>query len=289
MKKKTGHFQTTDGTSLFYETRGAGEAIVFVYGIACLTNHWHHQVQYFSKNYQTVVFDLRGHHKSSIPAQKENLTIAYCAQDVLQLMKHLEIEKVHLVGHSFGVPTALVAAAELGDRLQTLTLINGFAENPIHNMFGLDVIEPLYHFVSSQYGSHQTVIDSLWPTLINNPLSMWAAGFLGGFNLQLTQFKDIEIYARGVSQIPLEAFLPLFGDMIKFNGYETCKKISAPALVVAGEQDKITPIHMQEKLAGALPQGKFVRVPYGSHCTQLDFPDYVNLLLEKHFSNKDYL
>ena len=47
---ETGYFESFDGTKIYYETRGKGKPLVFVYGIGCLFNHWAHQVKYFSKN-----------------------------------------------------------------------------------------------------------------------------------------------------------------------------------------------------------------------------------------------
>ena len=57
IEKQTGYFSSFDGTKIYYESRGAGEPIIFVYGIACLINHWHHQLSYFSESYQTITFD----------------------------------------------------------------------------------------------------------------------------------------------------------------------------------------------------------------------------------------
>ena len=59
---QSGFVRSYDGTPIHYEVRGKGEPIVFVYGIACLMNHWHYQVEYFSQFRQVITFDLRGHH-----------------------------------------------------------------------------------------------------------------------------------------------------------------------------------------------------------------------------------
>ena len=287
ISKRVGNFSSFDGTQIYYECRGEGSAVIFIYGIACLMNHWHHQTEHFSKSHETILFDIRGHHKSQTPSSMEQLTVRACAEDVISLIDHLGLKSVHLVGHSFGVPLAILVAAKRTDCVKSVCLINGFAQNPIKGMFGLDVIEPFYQWLSQQYAANRTLVDLLWKNAVNNPLSMWATGLLGGFNLNVTHFKDIEIYARGVSQLPLDNFLHLFGDMIKFDGTQECSKIIAPTLVINGEQDKVTPLKFQKDLADSIKNSEFIRVPYGSHCTQLDFPDYVNLLLEKHFKKAE--
>ena len=277
---QSGTFNSFDGTPIYYEVRGQGTPIVFIYGIACLMNHWHHQIRFFSKKYQIITFDIRAHHKSGTPPP-EGLNVAAAGKDLIALLDHLKISKAHFVGHSFGVPLLLAAYDEKPEMFASATFVNGFAKNPIKGMFGLDVIEPLFHFIKTQYKSNPDVWKNIWKNAVNNPAAMWLAGLAGGFNLRLTQFKDIEIYARGVSQISLDSFIPMFEDMINFNGEHIAEKISCPCLIVAGDRDFVTPLRFQEQLHNSIPGSEFFVVPYGSHCTQLDFPDYFNLRLEK--------
>lgn len=284
--KSANYFESFDGTKIYYEERGEGQPIVFVYGIACLMNHWHHQISYFSKNYRVISFDLRGHHKSEIPKNKNNLSINAISQDIFFLLEHLKIKKAHFVGHSFGVPVLIDFTEKYSDRISTLTFINGFASNPIKGMFGLDLVEPFYHFIKSQYDLNPSLWDLVWKKAINNPLTMVLTGLAGGFNLKQTQFKDIEVYAKGVSQIDLSVFLPLFQDLMNFNGEKTLEKIIFPTLILGGEKDSVTPFKYQQKMNEKIKGSEFVIVPYGSHCTQLDFPDYTNLKIEKHLLKK---
>jgi pimeloyl-ACP methyl ester carboxylesterase len=276
----SGTFESFDGTPIYYEVRGDGEPIVFIYGIACLMNHWHHQIRAFSNKYKVITFDIRAHHKSGQPPP-EGLTVAAAGKDLVYLLKHLNIPKAHFVGHSFGVPLLLAAYNENADMFISATFVNGFAKNPIKGMFGLDVIEPLFQFIKTHYKANPDVWKNIWKAAVNNPAAMWIAGLAGGFNLKVTQFKDIEIYARGVSQISLDSFIPLFEDMINFDGEYIAEKMSCPCLIVAGDRDFVTPLRFQEQLHTTIPGSEFFVVPYGSHCTQLDFPDYFNLRQEK--------
>ena len=280
--KDTGFFAADDGTQIYFETHGAGEPIVLVYGICCLINHWHHQIAHFAKTYKVIAFDIRGHHLSETPTDKTKLTIRNIADDVRALLDHLKIPQAHLFGHSFGAPILITFGGKYPERVRSLSFINGFAQNPIKGMFGLDVIEPLYHFIEKQYWLAPKMWDQIWKLAINNPLAMFLSGVAGGFNLRLTQFEDIEIYTRGVSQMALPVVLPLFADMMSFNGTDILKKMHLPTLIIAGEKDAVTPMHFQEEMHNLIADSKFVCVPYGSHCTQLDYPDYVNLSLERH-------
>jgi hypothetical protein len=79
----------------------------------------------------------------------------------------------------------------------------------------------------------------------------------------------------------LGIFISLFDQMIKYDGMPALDRIAAPTLIVSGDQDGVTPASYQEKMHEKIKGSQLCRVPYGSHCTQLDLPDYVNLRIEK--------
>jgi pimeloyl-ACP methyl ester carboxylesterase len=285
IKMNSGTFESHDGTKIYYEVRGEGEPIVFVYGIACLMNHWRYQIDHFAKSHQVISFDLRGHHQSAVPKDNEQLTLLAIGKDLSFLLRTLGLKQAHFVGHSFGVPAMLAAYQESPAIFKSLAFINGFSKNPIKGMFGLDVVEPFFHFLKNQFEQNPLLWNSLWKAAVDNPLSMWFSTLAGGFNFRVTQFKDIEIYAKGVSQIPLGVFLPLFEDMMHFQGDAIAASVERPTLIMSGEQDMVTPQRFQKALHAKIAGSSLVTIPYGSHCCQLDFPDYVNLKLEEFFQS----
>ena len=281
ISKHTGTMFSFDGSPIYYEVRGEGEPLVLVYGIGCLINHWHHQINYFSRTHKVIAFDIRGHHKSTPVNDIKNLNMRSLAKDIDLLLEHLEIPKAHFVGHSFGAPVILEFFDNHPEKVISMAFINGFSKNPIKGMFGLDFVEKLFHFIKNQYEAQPDLWKTLWKMAVDNPLAMHAAALAGGFNLRVVQFKDIEVYARGVSRMELEYFLTLFEQLMDFNGDLILPKINVPTLVISGEKDAVTPQKFQLAFKEAIPHSEFLLVPYGSHCTQLDFPDYINLKLEK--------
>lgn len=281
LQKESGKFKSHDGTSIYYEVRGEGEPILLVYGLACLINHWHFQIEYLSQKFKVITFDLRGHHQSAVPEFKEQLSLEAVAKDIPYLFRELGVKKAHFVGHSLGGQVLLKTYSLSPEIFKSITFINGFAKNPIKGMFGLDVIEPFFYFIKSLYEKNPNTIDLFWKKLIDNPISMIGAALAGGFNLKLTQFKDIEIYAHGVSQISLSVFIPYFEDMMAFDGQQIAPQITVPAFIISGDRDNVTPEKFQKELHESIINSHFLRIPYGSHCCQLDFPEYVNLKIEK--------
>ncbi len=284
--KTMGSVAAFDGTPIYYEVRGEGEPIIFIYGIACLMNHWHLQVEHFSKTNKVILFDIRGHHKSTPVTNTENFDFEHLAFDIKTLMSHLGIKKAHFAGHSFGVPYLIKTYEQFPELFLSMIFINGFARNPLKKLFGLDFVEPLFHFLRDQHRKSPDLWNNLWRGLIDNPIAFQVAALAGGFNIRLTQFKDIEVYCRGVSRLELIYFFPLFEQLLRFDGTSILAEIEVPTLIIAGDKDMITPISYQQEMRDAIRGSEFLLIPYGSHCSQLDFPDFVNLKIDEFLATK---
>lgn len=279
--KKTGYVKAVDGTPIYYETRGEGEPVVFIYGIACLMNHWHLQVEHFSKTHQVILFDIRGHHKSVPVMNLNNLTFEHLAFDIKTLLNHLGHKKAHLVGHSFGVPYLIKTYDQFPEIISSMTFINGFARNPLQKLFGFEFVEPLFNFIRDQHKKSPDLWNNIWRSLIDNPVAFQVAALAGGFNIKLTQLKDIEMYCRGVSRLELTYFFELFEQLLQFDGSSILANISCPTLIIAGDKDILTPQSFQREMHHAISHSELLTIPYGSHCSQLDFPKFVNLKLNE--------
>jgi len=286
--KKTGFFESFDGTRIYYETRGSGLPLVMLYGIACGTNQWRHQLKYFSSKFMTVVFDYRGHGRSESPKDRENLSVDALAKDTLCLMQHLGLTKASAWGYSFGAQVLIRAFDMQPEVFENLVFINGFAANPIQGMFGLDVVSSAFKLFKEGYEQVPETLSYIWRFAVTNPLVMRLTGVAGGFNLNLTSFKDVEIYARGVSAIDIDVFLQLFEHMMDYNGKPVLSRIDIPTLIIGGAQDSVTPLRHQKTLHNAIKGSELLIVPYGSHCVLLDMPDLVNLRIEKFLNQHKY-
>jgi pimeloyl-ACP methyl ester carboxylesterase len=278
--KETGFFKSFDDETVYYESRGSGDPMFFCYGIGCLFNHFSPQVRYFSKTHQVFMMDYRGHHKSPIPQNKETLTIESLSRDLIYFCEQRNLKKVDFVGHSFGCQV-LLKAYELNPTLfKSMTFINGLYQNPfVHWVKAQDLIDVINQ-AKHIYNRAPGLISTLWEKGVTNPLLIPLSGLTGGFNISQTALKDIEIYARGVAAIDLRVFLTFFEDMVAFNAESLLSKIQVPVLIICGSKDALTPMDEQEKMHELIGCSELYPVPYGSHCTQLDFPEMVNLKIQ---------
>jgi len=106
--------ESTDGVSIAYEVSGHGEpSLVFIHGFCCDRTYWDAQIPHFTQNNTVVTIDLAGHGESGI--NRETWTTKAFADDVVAVIKELNLEQVILIGHSMGGPVIVEAACQLPD------------------------------------------------------------------------------------------------------------------------------------------------------------------------------
>lgn len=279
--KNSGHFQSFYGTPIYFEARGEGKPLIFSYGVGCLFNHWSEQIKTFSRTHQTIMYDYRGHHKTGIPEDKETLTIDSLARDLIALCEYHNITSADFVGHSFGVQVLLKAYELRPDLFSHLIFVNGLYRNPFEAMIDADKFVEILNKAKMIYNKAPGLLTALWSKGVTNPLLVPLSALTGGFNLSQTALKDIEIYAKGVAAIDIRVFLTFFEEMVAFDAEAKLPEIKVPTLIICGSKDALTPMAEQRRMHELIPNSELCVVPYGSHCTQLDFPEMVNLKIQQ--------
>ena len=106
-------------TDYYYKKENDLNPIVFIHGVGLTKEIWSPQLEFF-KNHNILTYDLLGHGKT--PLEKTQLNFEDFTKQLLNLIKELEISKVHLVGFSLGSLIARHFAATHGDKLSSLIL-----------------------------------------------------------------------------------------------------------------------------------------------------------------------
>ncbi len=97
------YFEVEPGVEIYYESAGAGPAVVLVPGWTFTTEVFEHQINALSGNHRVITFDPRSHGRSTVTLEGNNYTTQ--GADMAKLLNHLGVEKPVLVGWSFGCLT----------------------------------------------------------------------------------------------------------------------------------------------------------------------------------------
>ena len=111
-----------DGAELEYEVSGTGEPVVFIHG-AFIADTFRPLLAEpnLAGRYRLILYHRRGYAGSSPAA--EPVSIAGEAADTRALLRHLGVERAHVVGHSYGGAVALQLALDTPDVVHSLALL----------------------------------------------------------------------------------------------------------------------------------------------------------------------
>jgi pimeloyl-ACP methyl ester carboxylesterase len=105
---EAGHYLSTRGIKLYYETYGSGEPILMIHGNGGSISSLDNQITYFSVAFRVIAVDSRAHGKSVDP--RDSLSFEMMADDFNALLDSLYIPSCRVLGWSDGGINALMLA-----------------------------------------------------------------------------------------------------------------------------------------------------------------------------------
>lgn len=105
------------GLRIHYQQVGEGPDLVLIHGLTGNLAVWHLRiVPELAEHFRVLTYDLRGHGHSDTPSC--GYTLDAMAEDLLELLDELELERPLVAGHSYGADIALYHALRQPDRLR---------------------------------------------------------------------------------------------------------------------------------------------------------------------------
>ena len=264
-----------DNVSLHYDLRGPADAPVLMFSNSLGTDFamWAPQVEALSAHWRILRYDTRGHGGSSIgrgQAGGDTSWVAYCsierlAQDVVELLDALHIERVHFCGLSLGGLTGQCLALTHPQRLRSLTLANTASHFAPARLWDERIAAVRERGLSSI--AENIVARWLCHRSINRPgngdvnrypdmLSMLCATDERGYVAACAAIRDAD-YRADLGRIRL------------------------PTLVIGGGNDRATPMALSEQMAAAIPGARLVEIADAAHLSNLDQPAAFNAQLRE--------
>ena len=91
-----------DDVKLYYEEAGQGPAVIFVHELAGDHRSWEPQIRELARGFRCIAYNARGYPPSDVPANPAQYSQARAADDIASVLRHLGIERAHVVGLSMG-------------------------------------------------------------------------------------------------------------------------------------------------------------------------------------------
>jgi len=250
--------QRVGDIDIHYEVHGRGDPLVLVHGLGSSLRDWEYQLEPFSHAYRVIVFDVRGHGRSSKPPGPYSIPLF--ARDLSGLMTALEVARAHVVGISMGAMIGLQLAADSPGQVRSLVVTNT----------GPDLVprSAREHF---QVWQRKAILRVLGMRRLGE--------VLGGRMFPKPAQADLRrmFVARWAENDP-RAYRDTFNGLVGWSVLDRLGGIVCPTLVIAADQD-YTALSIKEDMVTRLPNARLAVVADSRHATPVEHPDAFNRLV----------
>jgi pimeloyl-ACP methyl ester carboxylesterase len=248
-----------DGAAVFAATGGhppdpGRPHVVLLHGAGMDHGVWTLQSRYLARRSGNVLApDLPGHGRSGgQPAER----IEDLADWVIRLLDAVDVDQAAIAGHSMGALVALASAARHPARVRKIVLLGAAQAMPVHPDLlraARDGDPAAVDFVLSWgFGRRAQLGGARVPGL-------WMLG--GGARLLRQRGAAA---ALGADLAACAAYA---------SGAEHAARVSCPALVIAGAQDRMAPPKGARALAAAIAGGRYIEIAESGHMMTIEQPD----------------
>lgn len=113
----------TEEITFWVEQEGEGEALLVIHGGPGVNHQYFHpHLGLLAEFCEVIYYDLRGQGGSSLAPKEDDYGLLHDVEDAEKLRQALGLDKIHLLGHSYGGYVALEYAMQYAEHTQTVTL-----------------------------------------------------------------------------------------------------------------------------------------------------------------------
>ncbi|MFV2175185.1 alpha/beta fold hydrolase [Actinomadura sp. LOL_016] len=228
-----GYVKTRDGEEIFYKDWGSGDPVVFIHGWPLNADAWEDQMRMVAGNgFRGIAHDRRGHGRSSQPFTGYDFDTF--ADDLGDLMEHLDLTNATLVAHSMG-------GGELA------RYIGRHGTGRVSRAVLLSAIPPLMlQGPDNPEGVPAQVFEDIKNGIIAERSQYWkdaSAGFFGANRPgnKVTQGNRDAFWLMAMHE-NIQAGVACVDAFARTDFTEDLRAFDVPTLIVHGDDDQIVPI-----------------------------------------------
>ncbi|MDF1610244.1 3-oxoadipate enol-lactonase [Hoeflea sp. YIM 152468] len=243
-------------SQLNYKISGAANApvITLAHGLATDLSMWDAVVPQLESRYRVLRYDARGHGQS--PAPSDSYTLSELAQDVVDLLDDLSIEKTNFVGLSMGGMVGMGLGLHHAERIEKLVICDARGDAP--DAYRKSWSDRIERVTADGVGVLAGPTVDRWFTeqfkrndeSVNRMRAMVSATSADGYVGCARALQDLD-YAR---------HLPT---------------MTVPTLFLVGSEDVGAPPGTMRQLHHATPGSQFVEIENAGHISAVEQPDLV--------------
>ena len=253
----------TDGARIHYEVTGKSGAtpVLMIQGLGASKNAWNLQRIAMATRFRIISFDNRGAGRSDKPT--EPFTLEQMADDALAVLDAAGIETAHVVGASMGGVISQIVAVKYPHRVRSLTLVCTACRNHPWRQ------ELLQSWAKTAEEKGMIEVGKEAAQWVMSPRSF--RRLVPAFTW-MGPLAALPPRHSFVSQI--DAILNTREDLV-----DQLSTITAPTMVIVGNQDILTPRGDSEEIAERIPNAELVVISGAAHGLMMEHSSTFNKIL----------
>ena len=244
--------------NLAYTDIGVGPAVVLIHGYPFNRSLWTEQAEALHPKHRVIIPDLRGFGESD--SSEGTATMSRMAEDVAELMDHLEIEQAIIGGLSMGGYVALAFARQIPARVRALVLADTRAQADTEEGKQTRFQQAEKALSEGMAG----IADAMLPKLLT-PDTVSKRPEL------VKRVRDMMLKTK-----PEGAAAALKGMAARDDQTDFLGEIIVPTLILVGREDAITPVADSEKMHSLIQRSRLVVIENAGHVSNLEQTEQFN-------------
>jgi 3-oxoadipate enol-lactonase len=252
-------------SDLYREEAGGGPPVVLVHAGICDSRMWDPQWETFPQSYRTIRYDLRGYGRSPLAPG------AYShARDLIAVLDELGLERTALVGGSMGARATLEVAVAQPERVEKLVLMDPGV--PGHAWSEETKAGWAEEDAALERGDLDAAVE------VN--LRMWVDG-----PRRSPEQVDAGVreHVRQMQRRAFELQVPVGEaaeeELLVEKVLDHAGEITAPTLVLTGEEDRNDMQAIADRLAAEIPDARRASIRGAAHTPSLERPEEFDRLV----------
>lgn len=250
---------------IYYEVVGTGKPFLLLNGIMMSTKSWTVFVDELSSNNQLIMVDFldQGQSSKAIKPYTQDIQV----EIVKALLDHLVIDKLPVVGISYGGEVALQFVSKYPQYVSRLGLFNTAAYT-----------SPWLKDIGDAWNKAAASGDGLAYYLVSIPM-IYSPKFYQA-NLAWMKNREKVLVPVFANKTITEGFVRLTKSAENHDVRHLLNKIEVDTLIVSSKQDYLTPIEEQYFLADNIVNSNHIVIENAGHASMYERPGlFVSLLL----------
>ena len=274
-----------DGETLAYRIHGTPgrTPIITAHGLVSSIEHWSFFTPYYAQQRPVVSWEYRGHGGRAAPRDPATVSIPQFAIDMHAVMRAAELPPAIVVGLSFGVQVALELWRTHRDSVRALVLICGTAGHPLDRVSTSPMLRRLAADFVRGLSAQRYIADPVLAFLRSKTGTRVArelAYLAGGAHREACPHSVLEQLFGHAGALDPAVMGAVMASYVEHSAWDVLPTIAVPTLIIAGDQDQLTPVATAERMHRAITGSELVVIAGHTHLAQVEKPDDVHAAID---------